>query len=55
MMMRAVCSWCGELVREGREPVTHTICTSCAEEMEEELEEEDGDTPPGDSPVGLRP
>lgn len=28
--LRAVCAWCKKTVREGVEPVTHTICKGCA-------------------------
>lgn len=33
---RAVCSWCGELVRDGNPAllISHTICTSCSAEFD---------------------
>lgn len=28
--LRAVCAWCGCLIREGSEPTSHGICMPCA-------------------------
>jgi hypothetical protein len=27
--LRVVCAWCGHPIRDGREPTSHGICTSC--------------------------
>ena len=29
--MKSICSWCGTLIRDGREPISHGICADCAE------------------------
>lgn len=31
--MRVVCAWCKRVIREGSEPVSHGICSSCAETL----------------------
>lgn len=31
--LRAVCSWCGSVTREGVEPTSHTICPGCREKL----------------------
>jgi hypothetical protein len=38
--MRAVCSWCGRVVREGEpgQPTTHTLCPRCFQAIAEELD-----------------
>lgn len=36
-VLRADCSWCGRVVREGDGPVTHTICPACAEAFENSM------------------
>ena len=28
--MKCVCSWCGLVLREGPEPITHSICWYCS-------------------------
>jgi hypothetical protein len=28
-MMRVICAWCGTVLREGAEPVSHGICPAC--------------------------
>lgn len=28
--LKTVCAWCGVLIREGAEPVSHGICRPCA-------------------------
>lgn len=32
MRIAVTCAWCGEEIRTGHEPVSHTICPACAEE-----------------------
>lgn len=32
-VLKAVCSWCGATTRAGSEPVTHSICPSCADDQ----------------------
>lgn len=29
---RVECSWCGLVTKQGREPVSHTICAPCAKD-----------------------
>jgi len=28
-VMKVICAWCGLLIRDGREPVSHGICDRC--------------------------
>jgi hypothetical protein len=32
--MRVVCAWCGQMLKEGRGPVSHGICLRCARRFE---------------------
>ena len=36
---KVVCAWCGEIVKEGIEPISHTICEECAEREREKYGE----------------
>ena len=36
-VLRAVCSWCGTLIREGVEPISHGMCPPCADKMLEQI------------------
>ena len=29
--MKSICSWCGVLIRDGREPISHGMCDACTE------------------------
>jgi hypothetical protein len=29
--MKVVCAWCGKLIRDGLEPISHGICPVCVE------------------------
>jgi len=44
-IIKAVCGWCGKVVRDGIEPITHTICADCyldfVRELHPEVEGED--------------
>lgn len=31
--MRAVCAWCGRVLRDGAEPTTHGICPVCRDRL----------------------
>lgn len=35
--LKAVCGWCGLLIRDGREPVSHGLCVECLERELKEL------------------
>ena len=30
-MMKIICAWCGKLIQEGLEPISHGICRGCVE------------------------
>lgn len=32
---KAVCAWCGKVVRDGKEPITHTICKDCEKKVDD--------------------
>ncbi len=36
MAIKLVCAWCGKVLTEGEEPISHGICSECSKkEMEE--------------------
>jgi len=37
--MRVICAWCGKLIREGDEPISHGICEECYQKLLEFLKE----------------
>ena len=44
--MTRVCAWCSEVLEvidDGDERVSHGICKSCAEKLEQEMEDDDDD------------
>jgi hypothetical protein len=34
-MIKSMCAWCGKVLREGLEPVTHGTCRACELEIYE--------------------
>lgn len=38
--LKVQCAWCGVTVREGKLPVTHGACRSCADKMLAQMEKE---------------
>jgi hypothetical protein len=44
MVQRLVCAWCGEILREGVEPISHGICPTCEQEVERATEQHTQDT-----------
>jgi phage FluMu protein Com len=40
--MKVVCAWCGKVLQEGSEPISHGICPECKEEMKQEMIAEGG-------------
>lgn len=36
--LKAVCAWCKKVVREGPEPISHTICAECKRKIDEEID-----------------
>lgn len=35
---RSICAWCGVLIREGSEPISHGACEPCVDRERAELE-----------------
>jgi hypothetical protein len=35
--MRVICAWCGQMLKEGRGPISHGICHRCARHFEASL------------------
>ena len=33
-MNKIICAWCGKVMKEGEEPVSHGICKECAKKIE---------------------
>ena len=32
-LLKCICAWCKEVMREGAEPATHSICEQCREKI----------------------
>lgn len=33
MESKVVCAWCGKLLKDGKEPISHGICEPCAKKV----------------------
>ena len=39
-LLKEVCAWCGHVIRDGVDPVSHGLCDRCLEKMKMEANDD---------------